>query len=114
LFGRQILELVFRPEYGERADIFVRLMVAATILFIACGMGYVMTAARSLQPQVPLLLGSVLAATAVSARSIPTRGLLGAADAVLAAAFVQLIGSGMILLRIDRRLEAGPNREETA
>ena len=59
LFGREILARVFRPEYGERGDIFVRLMIAATVLFIACGMGYVMTAARSLHSQVPLLLTSV-------------------------------------------------------
>ena len=63
-----------------------------------------MTAARSLRPQIPLLIASAAAAAAVSAWSIPRYGLRGAADAVLAAALVQLVGAGVILLRIDGRL----------
>jgi O-antigen/teichoic acid export membrane protein len=105
LFGREILAHVFRPEYGAHADIFVLLMVAGTIAFIASGLGYVMTAARNLRPQIPLLLGTAIAAAATSAWSIPRYGLQGAADAALVAALVQLTGTGVILLRIDRRLQ---------
>jgi O-antigen/teichoic acid export membrane protein len=105
LFGRQILTQLFRPEYAANNDIFFRLMVAGTVMFIACGLGFVMTAARSLKPQLPLLLLTVLAAAAVAAYSIPTNGLRGAADAALASALVQLAGSVLILLRIDRQLK---------
>ena len=114
LFGRQILTLLFRPEYGEHAGILVRLMLAGTVMFVACGLGYVMTAARSLNAQIPLLLASVLAAAGVSAWSIPRNGLRGAADALLVAALVQLAGSALVLRRIDRQLQgAGSSKMES-
>ena len=105
LFGRGILTRLFRSEYGERPDILVRLMIAGTIMFIASGLGYVITAARSLRPQIPMLLAAAVAAAATSAWLIPRHGLSGAADAALAAALVQLIGTSVILLKIDRRLQ---------
>jgi hypothetical protein len=52
-----------------------------------------------------MLLAAAIAAAATSAWSIPRHGLSGAADAALAAAFVQLMGTGAILLKIDRRLQ---------
>ncbi len=108
LFGSAILTHLFRPEYAQYAGVLVRLMIAGTIAFIASGLGFVMTAARSLKPQVPLLV-IVGGATAVSsALFIPRYGLMGAADASLLAAVVQLIGTGIILLRVDRRLAKPP------
>jgi O-antigen/teichoic acid export membrane protein len=105
LFGGGILTHLFRPEYGERPDILVRLMIAGTIMFIGSGLGYVITAARSLRPQIPVLLAAAIAAAATSVWSIPRHGLSGAADAALASALVQLMGTGAILLKIDRHLQ---------
>jgi len=105
LFGRDLLTHLFRQEYGGRADILVRLMIAGTVMFIASGLGYVLTAARSLGPQIPLLLATALAAAGISAWSIPRHGLSGAADAVLVSAFVQLAGTGVLVLRVDRQLQ---------
>jgi len=105
LFGRDLLTHLFRPEYGGRADILVRLMIAGTVMFIASGLGYVLTAARSLGPQIPLLAATALAAAGISAWSIPRHGLSGAADAVLVSAFVQLVGTGVLVLRVDRQLQ---------
>lgn len=103
-FGATILTHLFRPEYARYAGVLVRLMIAGTIAFIASGLGFVMTAARSLRPQVPLLV-IVGAATAASSEFlIPKFGLIGAADASLLASIVQLVGTGVILLRVDRRL----------
>ena len=65
-----------------------------------------MTAARALNPQIPLLLANGLAATATSEWSIPKHGLRGAVDATFVASLVQLCGSGVILWRIDRKLKA--------
>ena len=106
LFGRSLLIHLFRPEYGEYADILVRLMIGGALMFMASGLGYVMTAARSLMPQIPLLLLAALAAMATSAWSIPRHGLRGAADAVLISALVQLAGTGSILWQIDRQLRS--------
>jgi len=107
-FGRFILTNLFRPEYGARADIFVWLTVAGTIAFVASGLGYVMTAARSLKPQIPLLAATVLAAAAASVWLIPGHGLHGAAMAALITALVQLVGTAVILIRIDRQLRPAP------
>ena len=108
LFGSVILTRLFHPEYAQYADVLVRLMIAGTIAFIASGLGFVMTAARSLRPQVPLLMIVGVATAASSAFLIPRYGLMGAADASLLAAIVQLIGTGVILFRVDRRLTKPP------
>lgn len=108
LFGPIILTRLFRPEYARYAGVLVRLMIAGTIAFIASGLGFVMTAARSLRPQVPLLVITGLATAIASAFLIPRFGLMGAADASLLAAIVQLIGTGVILRRVDRRLAKPP------
>ena len=104
LFGAAILTHLFRPEYARYSGVLVRLMIAGTIAFIASGLGFVMTAARSLRPQVPLLIIVGVATAASSAFLIPRYGLMGAADASLLAAIVQLAGTGVILHRVDRRL----------
>ena len=103
-FGRQILAHLFRPEYGLRQDVFVQLMIAGTASFAACAAGYVVTAARSITPQVPVLAAAALAAAVVCAWLVPKYGLNGAADAILAAALVQLSGTAVIVWRVDRQL----------
>ena len=102
-FGRVILTHLFGKEYASHADIFVLLMIAGIFMFVSSGFGYIMTAARSLRPQMPLFVASGAAAAVASAWLIPHFGLRGAAYAVLAAALVQLSGGGIILWRIDRR-----------
>ncbi|HTQ55158.1 MAG TPA: hypothetical protein VMI94_11905 [Bryobacteraceae bacterium] len=103
-FGRPILAHLFRPEYALRQEVFVRLMMAGAVTFAASGAGYVVTAARSLTPQVPMLAAAAAAGLAVSAWSIPKAGLDGAANAVLASALVQFAGTAVIGWRVDRRL----------
>jgi len=102
--GRQVLTTLFRPEYGEHADLFVRLMAVGMVGFIVSGQGYVMTAARRLKPQIPLLVVGALVATGASAVLVPQSGILGAANAVLIAGLAQLAGGMLILGSIDRQL----------
>jgi O-antigen/teichoic acid export membrane protein len=104
LFGGAILAHVFRPEYAEHTGALVRLTFAGAVLFVGSSLGYVITGARRLGPQIPVLILSGLASAAVSAWSIPAKGLNGAADALLAAGLVQLAGVSRILWRIDRDL----------
>jgi O-antigen/teichoic acid export membrane protein len=106
VFGRQILAHLFRPEYALRQDVFIRLMVAGTVTFAASGAGFVVTAARSLNPQIPVLVVAAAVCMAVSAWSVPKTGLDGAANAVLASAVVQLAGTALIAWQVDRRLGA--------
>jgi O-antigen/teichoic acid export membrane protein len=104
LFGKSILTHVFRPEYGERADVLIPLAIAGTMNFIGSGLGFVVTAARSLRPQIPVLAAAASASAATAAFAVPRHGLFGAADASLAAAMVQLAGMSVILFRVDRQL----------
>ena len=104
LFGRAILTHLFRPAYAAHTDVLIRLMIAGTITFVASGLGFVMTAARSLRPQIPLMIVTGIASAIASAMFTPRYGLMGAADAALISAAVQLAGTAVILLRIDRRM----------
>jgi O-antigen/teichoic acid export membrane protein len=106
LFGRYLLTRLFRPEYAAQTDILVLLMAAGMMLFPLGGLGYVITAARELLPQIPALVANCLSAALVSVWAIPRYGLKGAVAAILAGGLVQLAGSLMILRKIDQSLAA--------
>jgi O-antigen/teichoic acid export membrane protein len=112
LFGREILARTFRPEYGNHAAVFVQLTAAGTFMFIASGMGYVITAARQLVPQIPILVASLIAVFVASAWSIPRSGMSGAAAALFAGACVQVLGTGLVFWKMDRGLIKPGNRTE--
>jgi O-antigen/teichoic acid export membrane protein len=107
-FGPFLLGKLFRPEYRDHVDVFIWLMIAGTVLFAGGGLGFIMTAARVLVPQIPLLAANCATAALASAVWVPKYGLKGAAAAVLAAALVQMIGSLCIIWKIDRRMEPSP------
>ncbi len=107
VFGKTILSHLFRPGYAQHAAVLVRLMIAGTVTFVALGLGFVMTAGRILGAQIPLLVVTGIAAAGACAILIPRDGLIGAANAVVLAAVVQLAGTGLILLRADRRFPHG-------
>lgn len=109
LFGHRILLILFKPEYAAYSNVFVLLMIAGTITYVGSGTGWVMTAARSLNEQVPLLAASGIAAAFASYFLIPRFGLMGAGYAMLAGSIVQFAGSAMILFSIDRRLHNQPS-----
>ena len=111
-YGSRAIGFLFRPEYGERSDVLVWLMIAGTIGFISSGLGYVITASRRLVPQIPVLAAGVIVVTAASAVLVPGMGLMGAAYATMLAASTQLVGLGVILWGIDRELQAGRARQQ--
>uniref|UniRef100_UPI001ABB5751 lipopolysaccharide biosynthesis protein n=1 Tax=Aetokthonos hydrillicola TaxID=1550245 RepID=UPI001ABB5751 len=75
--GPQILTLLYRPEYAQRADLFVWLMIVAVISYVSSFLGYGMTSARYFFIQMPLFT----IVTSISAIAcfwlIPSMGLLG-------------------------------------
>ncbi|BAZ68532.1 MAG: oligosaccharide flippase family protein [Pelatocladus maniniholoensis HA4357-MV3] len=103
--GRQILTLLYRPEYAEQANLFVWLMVAAGIRYISSFLGYGMTAARYFRIQIPLFV----VVTSISAMTcfwlVPKQGLLGAAIALNISAVVQLGFSLAIVIYALHRLK---------
>ncbi len=99
LAGREILTLLFRPEYAQRADLLTWIMAAGGVLFMAQFLGFGMTAAKFYHSQVVVNVLANLILFLACYSLIGRRGLLGAILAMLIAATVQLAGSIVILVR---------------
>jgi len=96
--GKQILTLLYRPEYAKYADLFVWLMLATGINYVSSFLGYGMTAARYLRIQMPIFASVTTISAITCFWLIPSMGLIGAAIALLLGAIVQLaISSGVII-----------------
>ena len=95
--GRELLTLLYRPEYAKHVDIFLWAMVAAGISYITSFLGYGMTAARYFKVQMPLFTVVILVLIIACFWLIPAYGLLGAAMALTIAAIAQMLGSLVIL-----------------
>src|SRR5260221_13765284 len=95
--GREILTLLFRPEYAERADLLPWIMAAGTVLFMAQFLGFGMTAAGFYHSQVYLNILANVSLVAACYWLVGGKGLFGAILAMLIAAIVQLVASAVIL-----------------
>ena len=98
LAGREILTLVFRPEYAERADLLTWIMAAGGVLFMAQFLGFGLTAANFYHSQVVLNIAANVSLLAACYWFVERQGLLGAILAMLIAAIVQLAGSIIVLV----------------
>jgi O-antigen/teichoic acid export membrane protein len=100
--GGTLLSLLYSPDYAERKTLFIALMVASGIQYMASFLGYGLTAARYFRIQVPLLLTSGLSLAIACYWLIPSKGLMGAAFALIVAAGLQLCMSlGVIVHAIS-------------
>src|SRR5581483_8398132 len=79
LLGRQVLTLLYRPEYAQHLPVFIWVIAAAGIGYLAFVFGYAMTAARSFRIQVPIYAFSLAVVIAACVVLVPSHGLLGAA-----------------------------------
>jgi O-antigen/teichoic acid export membrane protein len=104
--GREILSILYTPEYSEYSDVFVLIMWAALIRFTASMLQYGLTAARRfrihLVNQIVVTTVAIVACFAL----IEPYGLVGAGYAVIVASSVYLLG----VLTIDWALVRGMNR----
>jgi len=98
-FGREVLTILFRPEYAQQADLLPWIMAAGGVLFMAQFLGFGLTAANFYHSQVVLNGVAVISLLLGCWWLVPQKGLLGAIFAMLIAATVQLIGSILVLLR---------------
>jgi len=106
LAGKQILTILYRPEYAQNADIFNWLMLAGSISYISWFLGDGLTAIRYLRIQLPLYLLITGLSGGICLWLIPIFGLKGAAFALLIAALVEvLLMAGIILHGIHRITE---------
>jgi O-antigen/teichoic acid export membrane protein len=101
--GRQILALIYRPEYSEHSDIFIWLMVAAGIGYIGSFLGYGMTASRYFRVQMPIFITVAGASALACFWLLPKYGLLGGAIALNISAAVQTcISLGVVFHAIHK------------
>lgn len=100
--GRPVLSLLYRPEYAAYHRLFVEVMGAAALSYVAVMLGYALTSARSFKPQAPLLAATVATSAVASWTLVPVAGLDGAAAAMALAACVQIGGSFWMLRRLER------------
>jgi len=86
-----LLSVVYSPEYAVHAHVFVLLVLAAAIHFVASMLTSGITSARCFRIQVPMF-ALVAASTAMGcARWVPTIGLAGGAMAVIGGASTRLV-----------------------
>jgi O-antigen/teichoic acid export membrane protein len=113
--GREILSILFRREYAERADLLPWIMAAGGVLFMAQFLGFGMTAAGFYNSQVVLNALAGLSLFAACYWLVPWQGLLGAIFAMLIAAAVQFLGSALVLVTSVRaQTSVCAERAETA
>jgi len=102
LWGKPLLSMLYKPEYAERNDIFVWLMVAAGLTYISIFLGWGMTAARRLRIQLPLF-GTIVASMLVAGcLLVPRFGLTGAALTVVIGSVVQAAGCLLVVVAAVR------------
>ena len=104
--GNFALRIFYRAEYGAYGRVLAELMGAATLVYVAAALGFVITSARSFLAQMPLLALVVATSAVAGWLLVPVMGLSGAALAVAAGATVQIAGELLILRRAISR--AGP------
>jgi O-antigen/teichoic acid export membrane protein len=97
MFGRTILTLLYRPEYGDSMAAFVIMVAAGGVSAIASFLGYGMTAARCFRAQVPLTATGTMTTALATYLLVPQHGLVGAALGLLASAIVLAGGCAVVL-----------------
>jgi O-antigen/teichoic acid export membrane protein len=107
--GRELLTLLYKPEFAQQADLFVWLMVAAGIGYVASFLGYGMTAARYFRIQIPLFASATGMSAVTCLCLIPTRGLQAAAIALVLSAIVQIVFSLAVIVHALYKI---PERKE--
>jgi O-antigen/teichoic acid export membrane protein len=97
LFGRGLLTLLYRPEYGDYAVTLAILVGAAGIGAIAFLITSGLNSARRFKAQVPVFALSVLTSAFGCLVLVPAYKLNGAAIALLLSSIVGLLGNGWVL-----------------
>lgn len=95
--GQEILTLLYGSEY-TRHDLFLWVMIAAAISYVASFLGYGVTAARYFRAQLPFFALVVGASALVCLWSIPNDGLRGAAMALIIASLIHATGNLAIVV----------------
>jgi len=90
--GGRILAFAYRQEYAAHVRLFVWLMIAGGVSYIASFLGYAITAARCYNVQALIALSMAAATAAGCYWLVPRYGMEGAAGATLLSGLVQILG----------------------
>lgn len=108
LFGRQLLTIIYRPEYSNQQDILVWLMAASGFFYLGSTLGCAVTAVKCFAPQLPLFAIATASTAVASMILVPSQGLRGAALAILISSVIQCIGGVYLLWNACRRVLTAP------
>jgi len=97
LWGRQFLTIMYRPEYATYPSVFVWLMVAAAVSYVATVLGFGLAAARKFDVQLPVYICAALVTVGACVPLVPRYGLQGAAWALLAGMLTWCVGFTLAL-----------------
>lgn len=100
--GRQILTLLYKPEYAQHLDAFAWIMIASGIGYVALFMEYGLGAAQIFWIQPFVIAGASTALAAACVVLIPRYGITGAAMAMAVGAATQVAGNALITWRVLR------------
>ncbi|MEO8725226.1 MAG: hypothetical protein ABI383_03805 [Acidobacteriaceae bacterium] len=103
LFGRPLLSLLYRPEYGNHVGVLVIMVITAALTAIGSFMGYGMTAVHAFRAQVPVMAATLTSTIVLCFMLIPRMGLIGAALALLAS---EVVYAGGLAFGLYRALNA--------
>lgn len=98
VFGRQILSLIYRPEYAAYSSVLIVLMISAAISYIAGFLGTAASALRCFTQQFPITASGSLLGLLCSYFLIPEIGLMGAALTVLGISAFSAFAFGALTL----------------
>jgi len=96
--GKPFLSIVYKPEYAERKDVFVWLMVSSGVIMLVQILGFGMTATRRFKSQIPVFGVSCGICALSSWLLVPRYEMKGAAWAILLSAIAQLLGTLVVIL----------------
>jgi O-antigen/teichoic acid export membrane protein len=111
--GKQILTILYRPEYAQQVYLFVLLMVAAGIGYVASFMGYGMTAAQYFRVQMPLFTITTGISAAICFWLVPTQGSIGAAIALIIGSIAQALLSLGVIFHALNKIAKSPQPTES-
>jgi O-antigen/teichoic acid export membrane protein len=102
-FGRQIVTLIYGPEYAQNQALLIWLMVAAAASYMASFAGNSLTAARHFRVQLPLFGFLAILTLALCYAMAKSGGVVGVAKALSLAGLVQLVTSLGVLWYAEMR-----------
>lgn len=104
LWGKQILGIIYRSEYGQYHGLFLALMIACGLGYVTSLLSYTITAARRFRVQLPIYVATAIVTAMAAYLLVPQWGLVGAAAGITAGMMVQVLCQMLVIADVSRKL----------